>query len=554
MGFRQEYPTQLISSPSTGGPIQEYPVPTANAGPLAIVPGALGSYWFTEFSAGKIGEFFQNNQTLREFPVPEAGAKPTSLTVDRGGNVWFSDQNRSGSIWKLNSSDGKFIQFPLATPNATPVSVVIDQTGDVWFTEITGNKLGELRSPTFVLKEFDVPTSSSGPAGLSLQPGTSTLWFTENYANKIAKFDISTSAFQEFTPIRPIMSPVGIVALASGTIWFAEHGGSSIDVFNPTNGSLIKYPTSTPPVSSGFSVSAPATIALDARGRLWFVEHFSNKVGRLDPSSGQMQEFEIPTQGAYSVLNAVDAEGNFWFTEFSGNKLGMIAHDASTNVMVSTPHTIIPLGAGNQGFTNLTLVNQSPSPVRLTLNASGSYTSTGQLPPAWYTFDSSSFSLSPGMSRAVKLSFTANSSLPAGEYSLAVAATYGNFTTLGYVSFQSTGGSGASFPSLLVVAILAVAVLIGAGYGLMRRRRSGATLVPALVLLFALGFSGFTVITSIVSPVIAKCPGLPPGQAQAADYTITYVFIALLTALAIAYFYIKFLWKRKGDSLDAGAT
>src|SRR5262249_4983129 len=38
-----------------GGHIAEYPLPTPNAQPTAVVPLALGDFAFTEFVAGKVG-------------------------------------------------------------------------------------------------------------------------------------------------------------------------------------------------------------------------------------------------------------------------------------------------------------------------------------------------------------------------------------------------------------------------------------------------------------------------------------------------------------------
>jgi virginiamycin B lyase len=361
--------TQQLGSSATSDPIREYPITTHNAGPLAIVASPKGSLWFTEFTAGKIAEFFPLNATFREFQVPQSGAAPASLAIDKNGQVWFSDQSGSGSIWTFNPSIDKFIQYKTPTTNSTPLGVTIDRDNNVWFAELTGNRLGVLMYPTYSLTEFSLPTQNSGPAEMTVQPSSSKIWITETYANKIAEFDITTKSFNEFPSTVSIRSPVGIVLDGAGNVWVSEHGGSSIIIFNPTNSSFRKYPTSVPPTSTGYDISAPATLAIDNQGRLWFVEHFSNKVGRLEPGSGTMEEFVIPTQGAYSVLNALDSAGNFWFTEFSANQIGSIRANATTPVGVSS----IPLQTteGNSGLNTITefvITNRLATPIEVMMN------------------------------------------------------------------------------------------------------------------------------------------------------------------------------------------
>jgi len=286
----------VVSQQSSTSIITEFQLPTSNSGPEAIISGPNQTFWFTEFNAGKIGELFAQNGTVHDFKANATGVEPDSLAMDRLGRIWFSDPSGQGSVWMFNPNTMVFRRFNTTTTNSFPLFIFMDQANNTWFTEVTGNKIGEILYPGNTMVEYPLPSTDSGPAEMAFQNGASLLWITETYANKIAKFNMTDHTFQEFTPSQPVNSPVGIVLDPPGDVWIAEHGGSSIDQFFPSNSTLRKYSTSPP--TSGYGFTAPATIALDTRGRFWFMEHLANRVGRLDPASNTLDEFNVPTSGS----------------------------------------------------------------------------------------------------------------------------------------------------------------------------------------------------------------------------------------------------------------
>jgi virginiamycin B lyase len=321
-------PTNFVAVASQQAPtsiITEFQIPTSNSGPEAIISTPGQTFWFTEFNAGKIGELFGQNGTIHDVAANASGVEPASLAIDKQGRVWFSDTSGHGSIWMYNPATTVFRRFNTITANSFPLSIFIDQANNTWFTEVTADKIGEILSPSYTMVEYPFPTGS-GPAGIVHQDGTSLLWVTETYANRIAMFNITDHSVREFTPSQAIFSPLGIVLDQSNNVWIAEHGGSSVDKFFPSNQTLRKYPTSPP--TGGYTYTAPATITLDSRGRLWFVEHLSDRVGRLDPASNKLDEFNGLAPGSYSVFDALDQSGNYWFTENAANKIGMIQANA----------------------------------------------------------------------------------------------------------------------------------------------------------------------------------------------------------------------------------
>ncbi len=509
--------------------------------------------WFTEFDAGKVGEFFSVNKTAREFSVPGSHSQPAGLAMDREGKIWFADESGNGSIWRFDPSTQEFKQYELHTANATPVFILIDLSSNIWFTELTGNKLGELVYPDYTMREYSVPTANAGPVELALQSSKQTIWFTETYSSRIGEFDIPSGSFREFTPSVSLRAPVGIVLDQSGDVWVSEHGGSSIVEFNPSNSTYRKYPTSEPSASAGYQISAPATLALDGEGRLWFVEHFSNKVGRLDPRMGTLDEFTIPTQGAYSILNTLDQQGNFWFTRYSGNSIGMIRFNATSPFLVRTQgRGVAELTAGKTIEESVVLTNNESSSLDLTLNATSSFTATGQTSTKQVSINPSVITLGPHQNTTVTITITPDSDLSSGPYSVGVVASAGSISTIGMMFFLVHGG----LPLLSLIAanpqIAALVVLLplGIAYLLLRRRRiiGKSTRIVRALNIPTLGLILLTILisTSALHPAYGKCPGLPVYGPGGPDY-IGIAFDSLLWAIIafLAYGLYKELRRKR---------
>ena len=86
----------------------EFPLPTAAAGPRAIVAGPDGNLWFTESDAGKIGRITPDGSVV-EYPLPSAAAEPWRIAAGPDGALWFTNRN-SGSIGRVTTT-GIFTAF-----------------------------------------------------------------------------------------------------------------------------------------------------------------------------------------------------------------------------------------------------------------------------------------------------------------------------------------------------------------------------------------------------------------------------------------------------------
>jgi virginiamycin B lyase len=487
-------PSQNSSNGLSSSIIRNFTLPTPNAGPNAIVSGSTnGTLWFVEFSAGKIGEFFQSNDSFHEFSIPEKGAIPTSLAIDQFGTIWFSDQKAgSPSIWSFDPMRGGFKQYPIPTPKAFPLFILVDAEHNVWFTETTGYKIGELSYPSYSLIEYSFPVSQYEPLEMALDQNKSTIWMTlaqttsEVQPGVLASFNMTSGKFESvYRPPFSLQDPVGIALDKDGNVWISEHRGSSIVEFNPSNLSWRKYQTSLPPASFQVgSISAPATLAIDNQGNLWFVEHFSNRVGKLDPSTGIMEEFTIPGPpgpNAYSVLNAIDPEGNFWFTNFVGNSIDMIPENATTNVLTKLVNAdsgsqIPAVEAGHSIAVDLGIRNLASQTQELSLNATGSFSSDGVISTKQVSFNTTSFAVQSNQTVVIQVTVSPDIALASGIYSISVIASGENSSSTIQTFFIDVNASPLYFLYHLgdyfqYIAIVAILILAGIYFSVRRRLR-----------------------------------------------------------------------------------
>ena len=511
--------------------IANYTLPTPNGVPDAIVAGLSHKLWFTEYGAGKIGEFDSVIKNFTEYSIPNGpGATPATLAFYGPDQVWFTDQNpNSPSVWSFNTTSHMFHRFLTNATNSSPVFVLADQaTGSIWFTDTTAAYLGRINTASLQMSKFNSPTSFSGPVEIAKQNGTSYLWVTE-ISGKIAKFDTASKTFQESTPSVPLSYPVGIVVDNQGGVWVSEHGGSSVAEFIPSNSTWKKYPTSQATHAPG---TGPATLAIDSLGRLWFAEHYANKIGRLDPATGGMEEFNIPVPGAYSLLNSVDHPGNFWFAEADGNSIGMIPKNATSSISirpVSTPTS--PVTSGQTITSQFLVVNNLATQITLYLNVTSFFTTNYFTTRSEVSLSSYSLTLSSGQNKTIAATIIPDFNLPSGIYTAGLVAGYDNVSTIGSFFLQVNSSPWHQLETILPEILIGAAAILAVSLFLLNRRKTirqtnSSQPVPKLSFVVSVLFLSFFLIQQ-TGVSWAKCPGLPPPPVNPNGPSIDYYGIAL---------------------------
>jgi streptogramin lyase len=173
-----------VTSITQAAEFTEYPIPTANSGPLGIAAGPDGNLWFTEAAtAGNKIARITPAGVISEYALPTAGSNAQSVVAGPDGNIWFTelDAHQIGRV----TPTGTVTEFPIPS-GAGPGSITAGKDGNLWFVEAgSANAIGRV-TPAGSVAEYAVPTSGSDPSGIA--PGSDgNIWFTELSANKVTR-------------------------------------------------------------------------------------------------------------------------------------------------------------------------------------------------------------------------------------------------------------------------------------------------------------------------------------------------------------------------------
>jgi streptogramin lyase len=253
---------------------------------------------------------------------------------------------------------------------------------------ITG---GPLPSPSpltpKITNEFTVPTSGSGPSGISLGVGGYN-YFTEATSGKVGSMSIG-GAFAEYT----ISSsggtagnqPIGIVQGPDNNEWFTEDGAKpGLAAFNTSTHTLVEYPIGgtsapayitrgplvnslvftdpgnhaiglaltsneyfgpgglTPPAGCVTAASAniceqpvsgsmPLGLVVQSTTSLVYVAEYDvSKIAVWNTTTGALTEISTPTANAGPAFVVQGNEGDIWFTEDNAVQLGRLFVSSNT--------------------------------------------------------------------------------------------------------------------------------------------------------------------------------------------------------------------------------
>ena len=158
------------------GTIQEFAVPTANAGLVAIAATYTAEgdlVWFTEASANRIGRVSPDG-AITEFPVPTPASQPWGIAADLiGEQVWFTE--RAGNAVARIASDGTITEYKISTPGVLPTAIALAGVNlgyDVWVALSSRNSIG--RIPRLVMTPSRRSRSPIRAASLFRSPGRPT--------------------------------------------------------------------------------------------------------------------------------------------------------------------------------------------------------------------------------------------------------------------------------------------------------------------------------------------------------------------------------------------
>jgi virginiamycin B lyase len=273
-----------------------------------------------------------------------------------------------------------FREFSMPTASSHPAQLALDPVRQVlWVTERDGNQLAafDLSTETWI-GEYTIPTPGSQPWGVAID-SSGDVWFAETAADQIGMLDVATGDITEPVILAPGSEPWGVAVKGAGsnlTVWFTERGGNKIGKFVP--------PTMTVEYTLPAPDSQPSGIAI--RGdSLWFTESAVGRLGRLDLQTGEIREFpgklSPPLEGPQDVT--VSSSGNPWLSESEGDRI--------TLFYFSTLQNFIPIPLASSGSEPYGMAIEGEKAVWFTErtgNKLGRY--TGPIPPDEYPLPTSS--------------------------------------------------------------------------------------------------------------------------------------------------------------------
>jgi sugar lactone lactonase YvrE len=241
--------------------------------------------------------------TAAQLGASTGAAAATALAT--GGGPEGAAFDASGNLWIANSSNNTVVEYnvsqlgasgnptPAVTLSATgagslndPFALAFDATGNLWVAnfvgptvvEFTASQLGASASPTPAVTLSATAGSLSNPEGLAVD-ASGTLWVANEFNSTVVAFSPSQlgatgsptpAVTLSATGAGSLSAPEGLAFDASGRLWVANLGNSTVVAFTASQFGANGSPTPAVTLSaSGSSLNSPQGLAFDGSGNLW---------------------------------------------------------------------------------------------------------------------------------------------------------------------------------------------------------------------------------------------------------------------------------------------
>ncbi len=271
----------------------------------------------------------RSGQLIGEFSVPSgAGSEPQGIAAGPDGALWFTEAG-TGLVGRLDpsaaqpgTSDGITEYETKYTDHISAIDrpvQLVTADGYLWIT-LAGlggglNRLDPSSAQTGTddgIEFFPMPTTDSGPEGITIDPGTGDLWVSEYGAGKVVRVDPAAVVENQTAGMTetatPGFSPLIGTPGHDGQLWFAgPTNGDALLELDPTN------PATQGPLSNGIT-GAPNGDATDAAGDVWFTEFTAGAVGvvQLAPAPTAGNPTIAPAQPLQDQLESCDPDAVDW--------------------------------------------------------------------------------------------------------------------------------------------------------------------------------------------------------------------------------------------------
>jgi len=433
--------TQL-PPPTTIGGVTEFALPSPLRAPNGVTVAPDGSVWFGEQSVAGVAHLYPGNRTLVEYGWPFDYKAPPATAGFCGnksdifdvtvwdGKVWAPDTS-GNQLVALDPSTGQFSTVKIPTNTSYPYTLTPGPGNTLWFPELYGAKIGELSS-NGTLREYPLPGGVDAEPVQIIFANSTTGYYSDVGASEAGGGGIYSFNVSHFSPVlvggQRLFDPSSLT-IASGALWVALHGSSSVASYNFTTRSWSYLPTSFV-LWDGSPVTTLPYFVNSNGSEVWANEHYGNRIAMIDPAKGSLAEYsesDHPVDGT-TITGAETfavGGGRAWFTEWFSNGLGYADPDYDPGFYTSIAgNSTVTVQSGSSASVDLVVHDTThQGALNFTFADSESFLSR----PANITFSVPSTSISPpaGGESTVTVTVAASHSLKAGTYWAILTATDG---------------------------------------------------------------------------------------------------------------------------------
>ena len=269
--------------------------------------------------------------TIQEFTLANATGMydPHDPVFDAEGNGWYTGFGYN-VLGRINPKTGEVKEFPLPTATTGPHGITVDKRGQVWYTGNRSALVGRLDPKTGQVVEFKMPDPAVRDPHTPVFDGNGILWFTVQMGNYIGRLDPATGEVK-VTPVATAKAlPHGIGIDSKGAPVFAMVGTNKIGTVNPKTMAITERL-----LPEG---ARPRRVAIASDDAVWYTDQARGFLSRLDPKTFQVKEYPTPggpKAGPWSI--AITRDGIIWYSESDAQPNNLVRFDPKTGAMQSWP-------------------------------------------------------------------------------------------------------------------------------------------------------------------------------------------------------------------------
>jgi virginiamycin B lyase len=380
----------------------------------AVLADEKDRLWFTDAENNSIWLFDTLSKEFKQFKLQSTSEFGTSMPVDmkmHSNKLWFIGVY-SKHIGMIDTSTLELKELPINVELQALGTLALDEQGNVWFTALTlGSKgsLYKLDINTDQITTYDLPITS--PVGTSID-SDGNIWINDHGSNMFIMFNPNTKEIVKYvTPLPSKYTNLGLY-----------------DKCIKDNGS--------PLTCGGYQVSLPYWNAIDSKGRVWFNEHQGNAIAVFDPKTLTLIEYHIPTYNR--AWGSCDNYGNepcgianplrftladddtVWFTEFSDNKIARLDASKALPYTLEVKEHTYTIKRGGSISIPLTITSKIGASIEMVI--ASTETPEGRIRDINAEFSERVFDIQAESSKVINLTVKASDGLEQGEYTLTIGA------------------------------------------------------------------------------------------------------------------------------------